>query len=77
MKLGASFTKHPVIRSALERGIHWPEIIPLALYTDGVQYTKNDSYIGYFVQNLRTGTKMLVCAIRLKLSRHFANAIMQ
>ena len=57
VKLGTSYTEHPVVKAALQQGVRWSRILPLAVYTDGVKYTKNDSYIGYFCQNIRTGKK--------------------
>lgn len=57
-----SFTKHPVVQANKE--LHWSRIIPIAMYFDGVSYTKHDSFWAFYVRNLRTGVQELCILIR-------------
>lgn len=64
------FDAHPVVKQARERCIHWSRIIPVALYWDGIMYTKNESSTCFYVHNLRTLKKYLFAVVRLGLSLH-------
>ena len=55
---------HPVVAKARADGVAWQNVKPIALYTDGVAYTKRDSFIGFFFRNLRTGVSKLAALIR-------------
>ena len=59
-----SYTNHPVVRKAQQKGVHWSKIIPVALYFDGVQYSKRDSFLGFFTRNLRSSESHLNAIIR-------------
>ena len=53
------YSEHPVVKSC------WPaQCVPLAVYFDGVQYQKKDSCIGFFLVNLVTERRHLVCELR-------------
>ena len=55
----AAFRRHPVYLRARAAGVPEHRIIPVALYWDGVQYTKRDSMNCYYVRNLYTGVQYL------------------
>jgi hypothetical protein len=63
-----SFGKSDAVRACLDAGFSKTDIIPISLYYDGVQYSNNDSFLGYYVQNLLTRQKYLIAAIRRGLS---------
>jgi hypothetical protein len=46
----------------------WYRIVPGALYTDGVQYTNNDSFEGLYIRNLRSGVQELLSIFRSSLT---------
>ena len=58
------FERHPVVLEALAEGLSVAEVIPVALYWDGIVYTKNDSVICYYAQNMRTRCKYLLALAR-------------
>ena len=58
----ASFTEHPVVKQ--NANLHWSYILPIAMYFDGVSYTKNDTFWAFYVRNLRTGIQELCILIR-------------
>lgn len=43
-------------------------ILPLALYCDGVPYSRTDSAIGYWVINLLSGVRHLLAVLRKKMT---------
>ena len=53
------FAEHPVRLQALADGIHWSKIRPVAVYFDGVRYTKNENFEGFFFHDLRSNTRHL------------------
>jgi hypothetical protein len=59
---GTSYSEHPEVRKAVQSGMSWTRIRPLGLYTDAVPYTNNDTFIGVWVHDLRSGIKEM-CAI--------------
>ena len=52
--LGERYEKHPVTVQALNEGIPRERIVPLSVYFDGVQYTNNENFLGFYITNLRT-----------------------
>ena len=54
------WSAHPVVASSRPGEV----VTPLALYFDGIGYTKRDSVHGFFVINMVTGTRHLVCEMR-------------
>ena len=62
---GELYENHPVTRQALSEGFRKEHIIPLSVYFDGVQYTQNENFLGFYVTNLRTGKQRLVWLLRL------------
>ena len=52
--LGDRYEQHPVTVQALNEGIPRERIVPISVYFDGVQYTKNENFLGFYVTNLRT-----------------------
>ena len=63
-ELGDRFFKHPVTIEARNDGLPWEHIVPLSVYFDGVQYTNNDSFLGFYCTNLRTKKQRLVWLLR-------------
>ena len=61
---GDAYRTHPAVVRARQQGVHWSKTRPIALYTDGVQYTNNDSYITICVQDLRSGFMKLCVTVR-------------
>ena len=59
-ELGDLFLRHPVTVAAREDGFCWEHIVPLSVYFDGVQYTNNESFLGFYVTNLRTKKQRLI-----------------
>ena len=59
-ELPETYTNHPVVRSAPPGTC----VFPLAMYLDGVLYTRRDSIIGFFIYSVLTGVRHLVCTIR-------------
>ena len=68
----AAFNDHVVVRSAREAGWHESRIVPLALYFDGVVYSKTDSFVALYFQDLRSQKRFLSCLVRpaLKIRLH-------
>lgn len=60
----SNYHDHPVVKTAISKNMHWSRIVPVALYTDGVAYTNRDSFLGFFVRNLRTNKSYLCFLIR-------------
>ena len=53
------YDQHPIVLDALAAGLPKEHIIPVAVYFDGVQYTKNENFLGFYVTNLRTKRQQL------------------
>ena len=58
--LGDLYFKHPVTLEARSEGLSWEQIVPMSLYFDGVQYTNNENFLGFYCTNLRTKKQRLV-----------------
>ena len=58
------YDQHPIVPDALAAGLPKERIIPVAVYFDGVQYTKNENFLGFYVTNLRTKRQQLVWLLR-------------
>eukprot|EP00969_Alexandrium_andersonii_P323140 14277709-Alexandrium_andersonii.AAC.1 len=56
---GEQYSQHPVVVAS-----GGPGVFPLALYMDGLPYTKSDSLLGVYVYNLVSGTRHLVAVLR-------------
>ena len=53
------YTQHPVVQACLPT-----QALPLALYMDYVEFSKRDSVIGFFCENMVSGVRHLCCALR-------------
>ena len=62
--LGDLYEKHPVTLGALRDGFERQHIVPLSIYFDGVQYTKNDNFLGFYMTSLRTKQQRLLWLLR-------------
>lgn len=58
------YKSHPVVQRAMRDNVHWSRVIPVAIYFDGVQYSKRDSFMVLQTRNLRTNESHLTCVIR-------------
>jgi hypothetical protein len=54
-----AYTDHPVVRAAAPGAV-----LPLALYLDGVPYSKSDGFLAFWVYNLLTMRRHLVAVLR-------------
>lgn len=63
-ELGDKYASHPVTQEALNEGFSHEQIQPISVYFDGVQYTKNENFLGFYVANLRTRQQRLVWLLR-------------
>ena len=54
-----SYTEHPVVRSAPAG-----TVLPLAVYLDGVPFSKSDGFLAFWVYNLLTMRRHLVAVLR-------------
>ena len=64
-ELGPTYVGSLAYRRALEeRGLHWSRIIPLSIYFDGVQYSKRDSFHGFYFRDLRKNETCLSFLLR-------------
>ena len=61
------FKEHPVVLRAKAEGFK-TKVRPLALYWDGVAYTKNDSFTAFYVTDILSNQKFLSFLLRPKLS---------
>jgi hypothetical protein len=59
---------HPVVLSAKAKLLHWSRVQVCAIYWDGVQYTKRDSFHALYLLNLRTGEKHIVFIVSSNLN---------
>lgn len=58
-----NYTSHPVVVQARRDGFP-RRVRPVALYWDGVQYTKHDSFMGFYVTDILTEQKFLSFLVR-------------
>ena len=63
-ELGDKYANHPVTQEALNEGFTYEQIQPISVYFDGVQYSKNENFLGFYVANLRTRQQRLVWLLR-------------
>ena len=56
-----AYSSHPVVRRAAACG---EVVTPLALYIDGVGFTRRESIVGIYVINMITGVRHLCCSIK-------------
>ena len=56
-----AYKKHPVIS---ENTGHWSDVEVVSVFSDGVQYSKRDSVIGFYIRNMRTNIEEMVFLIR-------------
>lgn len=61
------YVNHPVVLGAQAEGLKTP-VRPVALYWDGVVYTKNDSFFAFYVTDILTTQKCCSFLLRLSLS---------
>ena len=59
-ELGDLYERHCITVEALRQGFKREHIVPLSVYFDGVQYSKNENFLGFYVTNLRTKKQRLV-----------------
>ena len=59
-ELGDLYERHCITIEALRQGFKREHIVPLSVYFDGVQYSKNENFLGVYVTNLRTKKQRLV-----------------
>ena len=62
--LGDLYEKHPVTLQALQEGFRREHIVPISIYFDGVQYTKNENFLGFYMTSLRTTKQSLLWVLR-------------
>ena len=73
------YNEHPVVCRAKAECLK-TKVRPLALYWDGVAYTKNDSFTAFYVTDILSNQKFLSFLLRQKLSlsslfqEHFENS---
>ena len=53
-----AYNEHPVVSRSVKKPI------PLAIYFDGVQYATRSSLVGFWLVNLVSSRRHLVCSIR-------------
>ena len=58
--LPACYYQHPIYQQHASTG----PVVPLALFVDGVPYSQTDSVVGFWMINLITNSRILICAIR-------------
>lgn len=59
-RLPPSYFENPVVRASAADS----PPIPLALYQDGVQYSKSDTVVGFWLINLVTGSRSMITMVR-------------
>lgn len=62
-----NYHQHPVVLQAAEEGFP-TRVRPIALYWDGVAYTKHDSFTGFYVTDILTSQKFVSFLLRTALS---------
>ena len=60
--LQSQMQKHPVYQK-VPPDQHW-RVRPLGLYFDGTPFTRRESFVGVFVNDLLSGEKILICVLR-------------
>jgi hypothetical protein len=58
------FFESDTAKNCIARGYERAAIIPISLYFDGVRYTKNDQFVGFYIENLYSRRKYLLAALR-------------
>ncbi len=43
---------------------HGPKVTPLGYFSDAVPFTKSDSFISYYMSNVLTGERFMICSLR-------------
>ena len=56
------YWEHDLVQTAQDNKEDLP--IPLSVYVDGVPYSRNDSFLGFWTENLATGARNLVALLR-------------
>ena len=59
-----NYDAHPVVCKAKSEGFEHV-VRPVALYWDGVAYTKHDSFMGFYVTDILSSQKFLSFLIRI------------
>ena len=59
---------HPVVLLSKAQRHHWSRLMVCALYWDGVQYTKRDTFHSLYIINLRTREKDMVFIVSSNLN---------
>ena len=60
-----AYLDHPVLNEQVHRlHKHWSDVEVISLFCDGVSYTKRDSFIGFYLRNMRTGAEEMSFVIR-------------
>ena len=65
----ALYEGHPVAQKAFAEGFRREHVVPVSVYFDGVQYTKNENFLGFYMTNLRTGKQQLVWLLSVFAAR--------
>ena len=65
-----SYSEHPVVLASKADGFAG-KVRPIAIYWDGVAYTKNDSFTGFYVTDILTSQKFLSFLVRAILRSKF------
>ena len=60
-----NFEQHPVVQEASRAGDK--QVVPISLFIDGVAYAKRDSLLCITCQNLLTGHRFVICALRKRI----------
>ena len=64
-----SFDKHPVVEQARRDNVPPESIIPIGLYWDGIRYTKNDTAVAFYFNDMRAKKIFVLhCTSMAKLS---------
>ena len=58
------YLEHSVRLEAIEAGVPEENIRPAAIYWDGVVFTRNESFLGVFFEDMKTRRNWLCCIIR-------------
>jgi len=66
--LPKSFLQHPVRVKALQAGFEENQIRPISFYQDGVAFNQKETFEGFFIKDLYTGTAYLQALVRMQLS---------
>ena len=74
--LGDLYKLHPVTLQALSEGYQTQAIVPLSVFFDGVVCSKNESFLGFYVTNLRTGQQRLAWLLRIFYTHEAASFVL-